>query len=96
MGVDLVRPPPPASRTPVNLPSQTSPSQKPSGKPPNTFPTSYPTDQKNDMSGVGGGGGYHRGGEDTFGVLPAIPGPGKQQNDGVCAFCLFPIRTEIN
>ncbi|RUS72647.1 hypothetical protein EGW08_019585, partial [Elysia chlorotica] len=77
VGTDLVRPPPPASRTPVNLPSQTSPLQKPSGKPPNTFPTSYPMDQKNEM-----GGGYHRGGEDKYGALPTIPGPGKQNNDG--------------
>lgn len=82
VGVDLVRPPPPASRTPVNLPSQTSPLQKPSGKPPNTFPTSYPSDQNNEIGGGGGGFQRGRGGEDSFGVLPAIPGPGKQQNDG--------------
>ena len=77
VGADLVRPPPPVSKTPVNLPSQPSPSQKPSGKPPSTFPKAYPEATPLDF------GASEK--KDKVGTLPAVPamsGAGKQ-NDNV-------------
>ncbi|KAH9504143.1 hypothetical protein Btru_065105 [Bulinus truncatus] len=76
VGTDLLRPPPPSSKTPTNLPSQASPPQKPMAKPPSTYPETKPTDYN-----------YHPQpqrvglGDDLSDLLPALPSQMSKQND---------------
>ncbi|CAL1536414.1 unnamed protein product [Lymnaea stagnalis] len=73
VGTDLMRPPP-VSKTPVNLPSQASPSQKPMAKPPSTYPESKPNDYS-----------FHpqpqRVADDFTDGLPAVLNQAPKQND---------------
>ncbi|KAI8786914.1 serine/threonine-protein kinase MAK [Biomphalaria glabrata] len=75
VGTDLLRPPPPTSKTPTNLPSQTSP-QKPMAKPPSTYPETKPTDYsfhpQPQRVGLA---------DDLSDLLPALPSQMSKQND---------------
>ncbi|BFZ16969.1 hypothetical protein BsWGS_20008 [Bradybaena similaris] len=79
VGTDLPRQTP-MSKTPVNLPSQPSPSQRTVAKPPSTFPKAYPEPKASEFNHQPLS---HRAakGDDKADVLPAIPVQMGKQNE---------------
>uniref|UniRef100_A0A0B7AFF1 non-specific serine/threonine protein kinase n=1 Tax=Arion vulgaris TaxID=1028688 RepID=A0A0B7AFF1_9EUPU len=77
VGTDFPRPPP-VSKTPVNLPSQPSPSQK-MAKPPSTYPNAYPEPKNNDFNLQPLTPRTAR--EDKSQILPALPVQMGKQNE---------------